>query len=539
MFITSVSVQPCTSNFRKFIVSLFILVSLFSLFWIYFFFLNPLRPKNIIVMIGDGMGPQQISLAMQYAKQAPGSAIQDATLNLERLMQEGELGLMGTYIHQNLVTDSAGSATQLATGAWTRAEMVGLDHEGNRRETVLEKAKRHGKAVGFVTNTRMTHATPAGFYAHQRHRSLENEIALDLLELKPDVAFAGGLRHFLPKNLDMGNEKIPLMLVSKRKDDRNLIQEFRNAGYDILYSRQALETFSASHHAKVLGFFDVSNLPYVIDTRVYQQDSNFPYPSLKEMSLKALEVLSKNKHGFVLMIEGGLIDYAGHYNDTGMMLHELLAFDEAIGGVMDWISGRRDTLLIVTADHETGGFGLSYSKNNVPPPKALSGDAMKNAWYAPKFNFGNPEVLDRIFKQKKSFEKILEEFEALAKMEQKPQALQKLTNENCEFKISLEDAQNILKTEPNTFFIKDHEYLGDPEMPKIHDFKEFYVYGFENRCNLMGRAMAKEQQVVWGTGTHTSTLVPIMSYGPSKISKKFSGYIHSTKVGQTLLDLID
>src|SRR3989338_87436 len=155
----------------------------------YGWFWRHARPvKNIILMIGDGMGPQQISLLLQYAKQAPdAAAVPDRTLSLERLIAAGETGMMSTYPKDNLVIDSAASATHLATGEFTRTEMVGLNRNGFFAETLLEKARRLGKSTGLVTDTRVTHATPAAFAAHQMHRSMENEIAEDILKTQPDV----------------------------------------------------------------------------------------------------------------------------------------------------------------------------------------------------------------------------------------------------------------------------------------------------------------------------------------------------------------
>ncbi|POF60007.1 alkaline phosphatase, partial [Vibrio vulnificus] len=188
--------------------------------------------KNVILMIGDGMGPQQVGLLETYANNAPNSIYQGKTTALYTLAQEGVIGSSLTHPEDAIVVDSACSATMLATGIMTGSEVIGIDSQGNSVETVLEKAKRMGKATGIISDTRMTHATPAAFAAHQPHRSLENEIAADMLATDVDVLLSGGLRHWIPKSANDKGEiyqqlqaltQGDVALKSKRKDDRNLL----------------------------------------------------------------------------------------------------------------------------------------------------------------------------------------------------------------------------------------------------------------------------------------------------------------------------
>lgn len=472
------------------------------------------RIKNIILVIGDGMGPQQLSLALLYARYAPNSVVPDRKLNLEKLIENGEVGLMTTEPYENLVTDSAASATHMATGVKTRVEMVGLDPDGKPVPTLLEQAKGAGKATGLVSNTRMTHATPAAFAAHQVHRKLENEIVMDLLETAPDVMLSGGLRHWLAADHH----------DSKRKDRREPLKEAEKLGYQIVSTKEELKNAGTG---KILGLFSLSLMPDALTLR-------YPIPTLKEMTGKALEILSKNKNGFFLMVEGGLIDYAGHYNDVGMLLHEMLALDETVGVIHDWAKKRDDTLVIVTADHETGSFGFSYSKTRIPEPKRLPS---KDLWHKPSFNFGDPAILDRLYDQKKTFVGMLEEFDALSPKERSPVRLKSLIEENVPFKLTLEDAKRILTVERNEYRVKDHPYLSDETTPRICDFKEFYVYSAENRAALIARALASQQQIVWGSGNHTSTPVAVIAYGPKSVLQKFDGLYHATDLGRKLLAL--
>ncbi len=136
------------------------------------------------------------------------------------------------------------------------------------------------------------------------------------------------------------------------------------------------------------------------------------------MTQKALNVLSKDEDGFFLMVEGGQIDWAGHSNDAGTMLHELLKFDEAIQTVYEWAKDREDTIVIVTADHETGSFGFSYSSSELPKPQKRPGEAFTDRDYAPNFNFGAFDILDGLYNQKQSYYGMISEYQKLDKAEQ-------------------------------------------------------------------------------------------------------------------------
>lgn len=501
--------------------------------------------RNLILVIADGMGPQQISLAVLYARYAPGSAVPDRTLHLERLMREGVTGWMTTEPQAALVPDSASSASQLATGKPALSETLGLDAEGNPAETILERARRAGKATGLVTDTRLTHATPAAFASHQPHRSLENEIAEDILEGEPDVLLGGGLRHWLPRS--SGDPQSPahrelrsripdhISLDSRRGDEKDLILRAEEQGYELVFAREELERTAA---AKILGLFHSTGLPDGIAVSRSLQDPGRRIPTLRELTRKSLETLSRGENGFFLMVEGGQIDWAAHDNDAGRMLHELLHFDDALGEISTWVKGRTDTLLVVTADHETGSFGFSYSAVPLPEPQPLPGAAFRERPFKPDFNFGSYEVLDRIYDQKLSFDEIFRRFDALPAGEQTAESLMRLVNQHLDFPITLEQAGAILETEPNPFHSPGHPYLAQERVPKIADFKEFHAYGSEGRKNLLARTLAARQQIVWGTATHTTTPVVLIAYGPREVASRFGGLLHSTEVGRLLFEAL-
>jgi len=497
--------------------------------------------KNVIMLIGDGMGPQQVGLLQEYATNAPNSIYKGQQTGISKFMEAGVVGLSQHNPAYNIVVDSASSASQLATGVPSPSETLGLDAKGNPVETVLEQAKAKGKATGLISDTRLTHATPAAFAAHKPHRSLENSIAEEMLTNGVDVMLSGGLRHWIPKSTNDkgelynqlkertgGNVKIK----SKRKDDKNLLTAAEKAGYTVALTRAE---FEAADDNKLLGLFAYSGMADGIQHTLNKDSKARTQPTLKEMTAKALDILSQDPDGFFLMIEGGRIDWAGHDNDVSTMLHEMLKFDETIDYVYEWVQERNDTLVIITADHETGGFGFSYTRANIPAPEALNGEGFAERAYKPNFNFGTFDILDKLYEQKMSYPDI---FSAFSKTDKTPNDLMDIVNANSAFKITLAQAEQILESEPNFYKVDDHKYLSAERFPKVMDFKAFYVYGEEIRHDLLGRAVAEEQNVVWGTGTHTSTPVTVIAYGPESASKQFGKMVHHTDIGRMTKNVI-
>ncbi|MCZ4294940.1 alkaline phosphatase [Vibrio sinaloensis] len=492
--------------------------------------------KNVILMIGDGMGPQQVGLLETYANQAPNSIYKGNTTALYKLAQEGVIGSSLTHPEDAIVVDSACSATMLATGIYTASEVIGVDSQGNHVETVLEQAKRVGKATGLVSDTRLTHATPAAFAAHQPHRSLENDIAVDMLETGVDVMLSGGLRHWIPKSTnDKGDTYKALesltqgdvYLKSKRKDERNLVAEAKDDGYQLAFNRKMLDKADGN---KLLGLFAYSGMDDGIAYSNSKASAERTQPSLKEMTEKAINILSKDKDGFFLMVEGGQIDWAGHSNDAGTMLHEMIKFDEAVQSVYQWAQGRDDTLIIVTADHETGSFGFSYSSKDLPAPQKRSGEAFANRDYAPNFNFGAFDILDGLYNQKQSYYGMISEFQKLDKAEQTPENLAKIVNKSSDFPITAEQAKNVLASKPNPYRLAKHSYLAEEQIPAINDFDAFFPYN--DRGNLLAREQATAQNIVWGTGTHTHTPVNVFAWGPVNTILPVSKIMHHSELGE-------
>ncbi len=298
------------------------------------------QAKNIILMIGDGMGPAHVDIAWLYATRQLGK-----NLVMTEVMDKGQTAYMVNDTADSTVTESAAAAVQMATGVKVLARAVGIGPDGKVLKTILEMAKEKGKATGLVTTSGITDATPAGFIAHVPRRSEEEKIAEQLVKSDVKILLGGRKGFFLPEA-----EK------GRRKDGRNLLDEARQNGYIVVGTAEEMK---GAQGEKILGLFNSGNMLFEIDRKGSTE------PSLNEMTMKALEVLDRNKEGFFLMVEAGRIDHAAHGNDIAAVISDTLAFDEAIKAAYDYQKSHPDTLLIVTSDHETGGLAvLPYSQTS-------------------------------------------------------------------------------------------------------------------------------------------------------------------------------
>jgi alkaline phosphatase len=290
--------------------------------------------RNVIFYCYDGFSWEDFAKAKYFAQRHQGR-----TLTLERLFALGAVGNQTTHSLTSIVTDSAAASTAWGTGRKIVNAFLGMLPDGRKLTTILELAKEKGKATGLITTTRITHATPAGFSVHVDNRDKENEIAEAYLTLQPDVLLGGGARHFDP---------------AARKDGLDLFAKYRAQGYDLLRTAADLEKTNAS---RLLGTFTASHVAYEIDRR-FQND---PSPSLAQMTRKGLDVLAGYENGFVAQVEAGRIDHANHSNDPGACLWDILAADEALDVILEFIRRHPETLLLLTSDHGTGGgviFGI-------------------------------------------------------------------------------------------------------------------------------------------------------------------------------------
>ena len=304
------------------------------------------QAKYVFYFIGDGMGAGQRQISEEYKKNV---LKKDGKLLLNSLPATA---ITTTYSADTLITDSAAAGTALATGHKTNNGYIAKDTKGNNLKTLLEIAQDKGMSTGLVTTTRITHATPAVFASHNIDRDDENGIAEDYVKSNVDYFAGGGYRHFAAK----GGE-----LSSKRKDGRDLIKEFQDKGYKTFIgekSTQDFEKWSPKAGEKAFAAFRASHMPYTVD------DIQETLPTLKEMTAKGIDLLSQDKDGFFMMVEGGRIDHASHAQDAVGTIYDTLAFDDAIKAAYEFYEKHpQDTLIVVAADHETGGMGLGFGNN--------------------------------------------------------------------------------------------------------------------------------------------------------------------------------
>jgi len=280
------------------------------------------KPRNVVLMIGDGMGVAHVTAAM----------VVGGPLNMER-MPEG--GFVTTHAANTFLTDSAASGTALATGHKTNNGMVSVTPDGEHLKTVLEYAEDAGMSTGLVTTCSITHATPAVFVSHVESRDDDLAIARQVAASQADVLFGGGLTYFVPKSQKGG----------ARDDDLDLLSEMRKR-MNVALTPDEFEAMPGKGAAAALLYR--GHPPRAGDRQV----------SLAEMTSKALDILSDDEDGFFLMVEGSQIDWAGHENDEDWLIEEMIDFDEAVGEVLDFAEEDKQTLVVVTADHECGGYLL-------------------------------------------------------------------------------------------------------------------------------------------------------------------------------------
>jgi alkaline phosphatase len=342
--------------------------------------------KNVIFFLGDGMGPTTITAARIYQYKEEG------LLNFERLERTARIK---TYSNDAQTTDSAPSMSAYMTGYKMNNDVLsmstntiavapgmdanhnlGIDHcvagNGQPVPTILELAKAKGKAVGSITTTELTHATPAATYAHSCHRDAQYQIAAQAVPAGAgyntalgdgvDVLMGGGRNHFTPYDA-LTNPK-------GRADGRNLLSEAAAAGYTVAGTKA--EMAAAPNGKKFIGLYSSkSHLEYELDrTAVPPRGEGAVQPSLAEMTGKAIDILSQNKNGYFLMVEGGRIDHALHGTNAKRALVDTIAFDDAVKAAIDKIKltdpGLSNTLIVVTADHDHTMTFNGYGKRGNP-----------------------------------------------------------------------------------------------------------------------------------------------------------------------------
>jgi alkaline phosphatase len=429
-------------------------------------------PKNVIYMIGDGMGPAYLA-AYRYYMDDPSTKKVESTI-YDQLW----VGVATTYPDDDtIVTDSAAGATALATRIKSYNGAISVDHDHKPLTTMLEIAKAKGMKTGIVATSQINHATPAAFMAHNKTRKAYNEIADDYVDNKvngqfvADVMFGGGISFF-------------------ERKDRNLSNEFKTAGFQYANTWQ---DFAKINKTPAMAVLAPVGFPSALDNPVADP--------LAMMTDKALKLLS-NKNGFVVMIEGSQIDWCGHANDIACAMAEMHDFAKAIKVAKDYVDAHPDTILVITADHETGG--LSLGADGI---YAWDRDVIK------KVKHTAPVIAKTLVKTAAtdlaatwtSQTGLIATKEELALLQQKIAVVQ---TEMA--KIDLTKAEDPLEAEAE---------LMEPLAKEIKHLIDHY------------------SKTGWTSGAHTAIDVPVLAWG--KHRQEFAGFQDNTDIATKLLNFIE
>jgi len=292
-----------------------------------------------------------MGIAQVYA----GMVANGNTLKLEQCTSSG---FSKTYSASNFTTDSGAGGTALACGIKTKNGIIGMNPDSVAVESILELSEKNKLSTGIVVACAVTHATPASFIAHQVNRNMYEEIAADYLKSDIDVFIGGGRKYF-----------------EDRTDGRNLTTELKAKNFQIAYNLNEVKAIKSGKLAGLLYDDQNPGMP--------ERGSMLP-----DATKTAIQILANNKKGFFLMVEGSQIDWAAHDNDAPQVIKEMLDFDQAIGRALDYAKKDGNTLVIITADHETGGMTILDGKFNSDTMKASFSTKNHSGVPVPVFAFG-------------------------------------------------------------------------------------------------------------------------------------------------------
>ena len=427
------------------------------------------KAKNMIFLVVDGMCNGTLGLAHHWNLRNQGRA-----LNRMELYDRPDLrrALQDTASNSSPVTDSAAAASAWGCGQRVNNGSINVAPNGKSLEPIYSRAKRAGKRTGLVSTCRISHATPAGFAANVEDRGNEDAIVRQYLNRRVDLLLGGGAKHFIQKSDVVGAR------------DKDYFKLFAEAGYDVVRDRHQLKALPKKGRP-VLGVFSESHIPYALDREFDVRLSRTP--GLSDMLEAALGQLEGSEEGFVLQVEAGRVDHAGHANDPAAILHELLEFDHCIPIALDFIDQHPDTLLILTTDHGTGGCQLDGSGH------AYSGSG---------------PALERINQFKYSFEWLENRFRASGQFDSelfsRATGLTASAEQAAKIQIALEDPQTT--------------YLSS-KMTAI----------FSEQLNAIS-------SVGWSSNKHTSECVDLMAFGPG--SEQLPGFIKNNELHSLMADAL-
>lgn len=323
------------------------------------------KVKNVILMIGDGMSLMHVYSAW--------------TANRGKLYLENceVTGLSKTYCANKLVTDSGAGGTAMAIGQKTNYHSVGVDVNGNPQPSLIKLAKQKGMSAGVAVTCRLWDATPADFCCHNTDRDNEDEIIADYVNCEADYVVGGGAKKF-----------------ENRKDGRNIFKELEQKGYQVARSWEECKNLKSG---KIFAVTDS------VDTPLPAERGD----RLAQSSLKGIELLNQNPNGFFMMIEGSQLDDYGHFNDLDLLMQETHDFDRTVGKILEWAAKDGETLVVVTADHETGGLTLIDGDKDKGEIKCKFSTTGHSGAMVPVYAFGpGAELFTGIYENTDIFHKI-------------------------------------------------------------------------------------------------------------------------------------
>jgi alkaline phosphatase len=412
------------------------------------------KAKNIIFLVSDGMSQGTLTIANVYKYHKTGQNTHWIQGYKDNLLVRA---LMDTESASSLVTDSAAAGSAWGGGFRVKNGSLNIGANGEAYLPILQKFKMRGKKVGCVTSVPVTHATPASFSVSSKSRDNQDGIAENYLDLKFDVMMGGGANFFS---------------AEKRKDKKDLASVFAQKGYQIFKTRQDLEKIKPN--VPVLGLFGAHGMEYEID-RQNDETFNKVIPTLAEMAEKAIQQLD-NKDGFVVQIEAGRVDWAAHANDIAALIHDQLAFDDAVKVALDFAQKDKNTLVIVCTDHGNANPGLMYGKDVTARFDSVQKYKKTNEW-----------LLNQVTKNTT------------------PNQLQELVDYANGFKLTDEEVTKILG------------YYNGLEKPEegLYNYKHVPL-------NYYSEIQKIRNAVGWISNEHTGDYVELAMYGPgSELLKPF------------------
>jgi alkaline phosphatase len=434
-------------------------------------------PKYIFLFLADGAGITHLEIARQYSRQIHNEGF----IIVDKIIKEGTVGVMTTHAADSLSTDSAAAATALAGGCKANIGALGVCADGTVPVSAMELARQRGMKLALVTNSTVYDASPAAFVCHVPNRRDYATIVARYLDLEPDVVLGGGKDQFLPKSHP----------GSRRGDELDMVGAFEKKGYRHVTSKAELDKTA---RGKVLGLFSLRDMSFEID-----RDKNNE-PSVYDMTRAAIRVLNnENTRGFFAFIETENIDSAGHLSDVASVIHDYREFDRAVGLAYDFYRKYpRETLIIVTSDHETGGLGFTL--------------ALKDITSTPRIQVaGTGEDLKKI----QTIGISLQKASQILGRSPTGDAVDKLMHEHFHgFTLAPEFREAIVKRQPisRTLFL-------DPT------------------AQALGAMIANNTQVYWQTSAHTNQPVMVAALGVG--AERFKGYYDNAEFGKNLKALIE